>query len=60
MIPDPALQAHFSLDSHPPFRLISRWTRLLGGAVGLSLETERKEGRANPEHGVRLELRIRW
>ena len=29
MIPDPALQAHFSLESHPPFRLISRWTRLL-------------------------------
>ena len=36
-------------------------TRLdLGGAVDLSLEAERKEGRANPEHGVGLELRIRW
>ena len=28
MIPDPALQAHFSLDSPPLFRLMSRWTRL--------------------------------
>ena len=36
-------------------------TRLdLGGAVDLSLEAERKEGRADPEHGVRLNLRIRW
>ena len=36
-------------------------TRLgLGGAIDLSLEAERKEGAAKPEHGVGLELRIRW
>ena len=29
MIPETnPLQAHFSLDSHPPFRLMSHWTRL--------------------------------
>ena len=36
-------------------------TRLgLGGAIDLGLEAERKEGAAKPEHGVGLELRIRW
>ena len=33
MIPDPALQAHFSLEPPPPSRLVSRWTRLLHAAA---------------------------
>ena len=32
----------------------------LGAGFDLGIEAERKEGRADPEHGVRLELRIRW
>ena len=36
-------------------------TRLdLGGAIDLGLEAQRKEGAADPEHGLRLDLRIGW
>ena len=36
-------------------------TRLgFGPATDLGLEAQRREGAADPEHGIRLDLRTRW
>ena len=53
MIPDAALQAHFSLESTLPFRLTSHWTRL-GAASGRILAYD---ARACLQSGMRL---LRW
>ena len=50
--------AGFGYDGARSYRLGTRMN--LGPNLALGIEAERKETAANPEHAVRLELRIRW